>query len=71
MSLFIGGVNTSRMKRITQLLVGKDYSARTLSRINKELTEEMRVWVKAPIQKESLWMVYLGWRRLATNPQDG
>lgn len=50
MSLFIGGISTRRMKRITKLLLGKEYSAGTVSRINQELTEEMRAWMEAPIQ---------------------
>mgnify|MGYP002332059996 FL=1 len=40
--LFIGGISTRKMKKITRDLFDKGYSAATISRINKQLTEEMR-----------------------------
>lgn len=52
MALFIGGISTRRMKKITKMLIGKGYSAGTISRINKELTEAMKAWMNAPITDE-------------------
>ena len=50
--LFIGGISTRRMKKITKMLIGKGYSAGTISRINKQLTEAMKAWMNAPIEDD-------------------
>ncbi len=55
-SLFIGGISTRRMKSITKALFGKGYSSSTISRINKELTEEMREWMESPIEDDILYL---------------
>jgi len=56
--LFIGGISTRKMKKITRDLYGKGYSASTISKINKQLTEEMRTWMEAPI--EAAWCTSCG-----------
>lgn len=38
------------------MLVGKGYSAGTISRINKKLTEEMREWLSAPIGDDIVYL---------------
>lgn len=48
--LFIGGISTRKMKKITEELLGKGYSPGTISRINKQLTQEMRAWLEQPIE---------------------
>jgi len=52
MQLFIGGISTRRMKKITRMLIGKGYSAGTISRINKQLTEAMKFWMNEPISDD-------------------
>jgi transposase-like protein len=37
------------MKKVTKELFGKGYSPGTISRINKQLTQEMRAWLEQPI----------------------
>jgi transposase-like protein len=56
--LFIGGISTRKMKKITRDLFGKGYSASTISKINKQLTEEMRAWMEAPIE-DNIKYIYL------------
>jgi len=51
--LFIGGISTRKMKKITKELLGKGYSPGTISRINKQLTQEMRAWLEQPIEDMS------------------
>lgn len=48
--LFIGGISTRKMKKITKELMGRSYSPGTISRINKQLTQEMRAWLEQPIE---------------------
>lgn len=55
-ALFIGGISTRKMKKITKMLLGKGYSAGTISRINKKLTEEMREWLSAPIDDDIVYL---------------
>ena len=59
--LFIGGISTRKMKKITQEIRGKGYSAGTISKINKQLTQEMRAWLERPIEDK---IVYIFWRAL-------
>lgn len=54
--IFIGGISTRGMKRITKTLLGKGYSAGTISRINKELTEEMKQWLNSPIEDDIVYL---------------
>lgn len=56
--LFIGGISTRKMKQITKDLYGKGYSSSTISKINKQLTEEMRAWMEAPIE-DNIKYIYL------------
>lgn len=54
--LFIGGISTRKMKKITKELLGKGYSASTISRINKQLTQEMRDWLEQPIEDNIVYI---------------
>lgn len=54
--LFIGGISTRKMKKITKELLGKGYSAGTISRINKQLTQEMRAWLEQPIEDNIIYI---------------
>ena len=54
--MFIQGISTRKMKRITKTLFGKEYSAGTVSQINKELTEKMRAWLSSPIEDDIIYL---------------
>lgn len=54
--LFIGGISTRKMKKVTKELMGKGYSAGTISKINKQLTEEMRAWMEEPIEDNIIYI---------------
>lgn len=56
MALFIGGISTRRMKKITQMLIGHGYSAGTISNINKQLTADMKAWLTAPIEDDIVYV---------------
>jgi len=56
MALFIGGISTRRMKTITRMLVGRGYSAGTISNINKQLTADMKAWLTAPIEDDIVYV---------------
>lgn len=44
------------MKPITKVLFGKGYSSSTVSRIKKELTQEMYKWMGGPIEDDILYL---------------
>ncbi|MDI6809984.1 MAG: IS256 family transposase [Candidatus Eisenbacteria bacterium] len=48
-ALFVGGISTRRVKKVMKMLIGKGYSAGTVSNINKQLTEEMKKWLESPL----------------------
>lgn len=54
--LFIGGISTRKMKKVTKELFGKGYSPGTISRINKQLTQEMRAWLEQPIEDNIVYI---------------
>ncbi len=54
--LFIGGISTRKMKKITKELIGRGYSSGTISRINKQLTQEMRAWLEQPIEDNIVYI---------------
>ncbi|NPV29745.1 MAG: hypothetical protein HPY58_08865 [Firmicutes bacterium] len=56
LDLFIGGISTRKMKKITKELLGKGYSPGTISRINKELTQEMRAWLEQPLEDNIMYI---------------
>lgn len=52
LEMFIGGISTRKMKKLTRMLLGKGYSASTVSEINKTLTSEMKAWFYGPIEDD-------------------
>lgn len=52
LEMFIGGISTRRMKKLTKMLLGRGYSASTISAVNKSLTGEMKAWLTGPIEEE-------------------
>jgi len=52
LEMFIGGISTRKMKKLTRMLLGKGYSASTVSEINKTLTAEMKAWFYGPIEDD-------------------
>lgn len=49
--IFINGVSTRKVKNITKTILGRSYSASTVSRSNKVLQEEYLSWINRPIKK--------------------
>lgn len=47
--MFIHGVSTRKVKKITKAIWGKDYSAATVSRCNRVLQEDYIQWMNRPI----------------------
>jgi len=56
--LFINGISTRKVKKISKALYGKSYSASTVSRCNRMLQEEYLQWMNRPI-KESIRYLFL------------
>lgn len=54
--MFVAGASTRKMKRLTKKLFGKGYSAGAVSDINKQLTEQVREWMKGPITDEIVYL---------------
>jgi len=54
--MFISGISTRKMKRITKSLFGKGYSAGMVSQINKELTEKIKKWLSSPIEDDVVYL---------------
>jgi len=52
LEMFIGGISTRKMKKLTRMLLGRGYSASTISEINKTLTAEMKAWFYGPIEED-------------------
>lgn len=56
--LFINGISTNKVKKITKTLYGKDYSASTVSRCNRVLQEEYLEWMNRRI-KDNIRYLFL------------
>jgi len=54
--LFVAGASTRRMKRLTKKLFGHGYSAGAVSDINKQLTGQVKEWMKGPITEEIVYL---------------
>ena len=50
--MFIHGISTRKVKKITKTIWGKEYSASTVSRCNKVLQEDYIKWMNRPISKK-------------------
>jgi len=50
--MFIHGVSTRKVKKITKAIWGKQYSAATVSRCNKVLQQDYIKWMNRPISKK-------------------
>ena len=50
-AMFIHGISTRKVKKITKAIWGKEYSAATASRCNKVLQEDYIKWMNRPISK--------------------
>jgi putative transposase len=48
-ALFINGISTRKVKKITKAIWGRSYSATTVSQCNKVLQEEYETWLHRPI----------------------
>jgi len=52
LEMFVGGISTRKMKKLTRMLLGRGYSASTISEINKSVTAEMKEWLSGPIEDD-------------------
>ena len=54
--MFIHGISTRKVKKITKAIWGKDYSAATASRCNQVLQEDYIKWMNRPISKKICYL---------------
>ena len=52
MQMVVQGVSTSRVKEITTELCGREFSKSTVSRLSKDLEEQVQAWAKRQLDQE-------------------
>ncbi|MCS4048034.1 transposase-like protein [Salinibacter ruber] len=52
MEMVVQGVSTRRVKKITTELCGREFSKSTVSRLAKDLDEQVQAWAERPLQRE-------------------
>ena len=52
MQMVVQGVSTGRVKEITTELCGREFSKSTVSRLSKELDEQVQAWAERPPDRE-------------------
>ena len=52
MEMVVQGVSTRRVKDITTELCGREFSKSTVSRLAKELEEQVQAWAERPLEQE-------------------
>jgi transposase-like protein len=52
MQMVVQGVSTGRVKEITTELCGREFSKSTVSRLSKELDEQVQAWAERPLDRE-------------------
>ncbi len=52
MQMVVQGVSTGRVKEITTELCGREFSKSTVSRLAKDLDEQVQAWAERPLQRE-------------------
>jgi len=58
--MFLRGVSTRKINKITNLMWGSDVSAAEVSRMNKDVKKELIRWLNRPITKEIAYLVIDG-----------
>jgi transposase-like protein len=52
MQMVVQGVSTGRVKEITTELCGREFSKSTVSRLSKDLEEQVQAWAKRPLDQK-------------------
>jgi len=52
MKMVVQGVSTDRVKEITTELCGREFSKSTVSRLSKDLEEQVQAWAERPLDQE-------------------
>jgi transposase-like protein len=52
MQMVVQGVSTDRVKEITAELCGREFSKSTVSRLSKDLEEQVQAWASRPLKQE-------------------
>jgi transposase-like protein len=52
MQMVVQGVSTGRVKEITTELCGREFSKSTVSRLAKDLDEQVQAWASRPLDRE-------------------
>ena len=52
MQMVVQGVSTRRVKNITTELCGREFSKSTVSRLSKDLAEQVQAWAERPLDQE-------------------
>jgi putative transposase len=55
--LFINGISTRKVKKISKAIWGRAYSATTVSKCNQVLHEEYKKWMDRPIEKNIRYLI--------------
>jgi len=54
---YVNGVSTRKMKKITEELLGKEFSSMTISRYAEELDAELNAWRDRPLKEEYVYVI--------------
>lgn len=53
MDMYVSGVSTRKVKRITRTLCGRDFSKSTVSRLCTDLDTQVRAWAERPLDEQA------------------
>jgi len=54
---YVNGVSTRKMKKVTEELLGKEFSSMTISRYAEELDSELNTWRERPLKEEYVYII--------------
>lgn len=57
MTMYVKGVSTRKVKSITEELCGYEFSASTISRLNKQLDEQLRAFARRRLEEEYPYLI--------------
>lgn len=58
MEMVVQGVSTRRVKKITTKLCGRRFTKSTVSRLTKDLDEQVRTWAERPLEKDYPFVLF-------------
>ena len=53
MDMYVSGVSTRKVKKITRTLCGRDFSKSTVSKLCTDLDEQVRAWAERPLDEQA------------------